>query len=211
MFNWFNTCKKYREVQRLISPCDPSQRIALPEPILPETELGKALRRRRSKRQFKKTELSLQELSNLLWCANGVNMDLGEGRYLHTAPTASNHQEMGLYVFDEKGCSLYNPNEHSLTPLFNGDVRSFIGIQPFVEKAPIIICIAADYTRMVRHNNWKRKRYSCVDAGYVSQNIYLYCAAAKLSTVACGKINHELIKKLIGLNKGDVILCHPVG
>lgn len=185
--------------------------IQLPEPILPELILGKALRRRRSKRQFKRGELSLQELSDMLWCANGVNMELDETKVLRTAPSASNHQEIDLYVFNVDGGYKYNCRKHSLAKMFSGDIRKYVGTQPFVETAPVIICIAADYTRMVRHNSWKKHRYSCVDAGYVSQNIYLYCAAAKLSTVACGKINHELIKKILGIKDGDAILCHPIG
>lgn len=211
MFNWFDTCKKYRAIQQIITPCIDKDIIELPTPILPETELGKSLRRRRSKRQFKACELSIQELSNLLWCANGVNMELGEGKVLHTAPSASNHQEIDLYVFDVNGCYKYKPISHGLETIFKGDVRSYIGTQPFVEKAPVIIAIVADYSRMIHHNNWKKHRYSCVDAGYISQNIYLYCAASKLSTVACGKINHELIKKIIQLKNGDVLLCHPIG
>ena len=211
MFDRINTCKKYREVRKLITSANTSEVIQLPKPILPNESLGKTLSVRRSIRQFEQTEFSLQELSNLLWCANGVNTNPEDEKVLRTAPTANNHQEIDLYIFDLNGCYKYDAIHQSLIAMFKGDVRQYIGKQPFVETAPIVIAIVADYARMVRHNIWKKKRYSCVDAGYVSQNIYLYCAAKKLSTVACGKINHQLIKKLIGLNKGDVILCHPIG
>ena len=211
MFDWINTCKKYRAVQQLISRENAGCEIALPEPILPELALGKALRARRSERNFVSDSISLQELSNLLWCANGINKIDENQKVFRTAPTASNHQEIDLYVFDANGGYRYNYHKHNMEQLFSGDVRAFIGTQPFVEKAPVIVCIAADYSCMVRHNSWKKHRYSCVDAGYVSQNIYLYCAAAKLATVACGKINHELIKRILGIKDGDVILCHPIG
>lgn len=211
MFDWINTCKKYRAVRQLISREGVKRELSLPNPNMPIISLGDALRFRRSTRSFSSESMSLQELSNLLWCADGVNKVDDNQNVLRTAPTANNHQEIDLYVFDANGGYRYEAKEHSLKQLFTGDIRSYIGTQPFVENAPIIICITADYSRMVRHNSWKKHRYSCVDAGYVSQNIYLYCAAAKLATVACGKINRDLIKKILGIKDGDVILCHPVG
>lgn len=210
MFEWIHACKKYREVRPLISR-ETDKEIALPEPVLPEMPLGKALRKRRSKRKFNSAELNEQDLSNLLWSANGVNMELDEKTMFHTAPTASNHQEIDLYVLDANGGYKYNPTKHSLTQLFSGDVRSYVGQQKFVESAPVIVCVVADYSRMVKHNWQKKKRYSCIDAGYVSQNIYLYCASAKLSTIACGKINRKLIAKILGITNCDVMLCHPIG
>ena len=210
MFDWFYTCKKYREVRQLISR-DVGDEIVLPEPVLPEMALGKALRKRRSKRKFGSNELDVHDLSNLLWCANGVNMELDDTKVLHTAPTASNHQEIDLYLIDANGGYKYNSIKHSLTQLFSGDVRAYVGQQKFVESAPVIVCVVADYSRMVKHNWQKKKRYSCIDAGYVSQNIYLYCASAKLSTVACGKINRKLIAKILGITNCDVMLCHPIG
>lgn len=211
MFGWFNTRKKQQSVLKSITFCEDSQLIKLPNPILPKIELGIALQRRRSTRQFIRSALSLQELSNLLWCASGVNKELSDGGILLTAPTASNHQEIVIYVFNSVGCYRYEPRNHSIKPIFNGDVRALIGEQSFVANAPVIVAIAADYSKMTKHNAWKRKRYSCVDAGYVSQNIYLHCAAEDLATVACGKIHHDFIKNIIGLKKGDVILCHPIG
>lgn len=210
MFDWLYTCKKYREVRQLISR-EVNNEIALPEPALPEMSLGKTLGLRRSIRQFNVASLSEQALSSLLWSANGVNKITDDNRQLHTAPTASNHQEIDLYLIDANGGYKYNSIKHSLTQLFSGDVRAYVGQQKFVESAPAIVCIVADYSRMVKHNWQKKKRYSCIDAGYVSQNIYLYCAAAKLSTVACGLINRKLIAKILGLTNCDVILCHPIG
>lgn len=100
MFGWFNTRKKQQSVLKSITFCEGSQLIKLPNPILPKIELGIALKRRRSTRQFIRSALSLQELSNLLWCASGVNKELSDGGILLTAPTASNHQEIVIYVFN---------------------------------------------------------------------------------------------------------------
>ena len=209
MFDWLDTCKKYREVRRLISQTD--KEIALPMSVLPEMPLGNTLNLRRSERKFEKANLSLQEISNILWSANGINKETDDNKVLRTAPSASNHQEIDLYVFDSKGVYLYNALKHNMKQILSGDVRAYIGQQQFVATAPVIICIVADYSRMVKHNWRKKKYYSCVDAGYVSQNIYLYCAAAKLSTVACGKVNRKLIAKILGITNCDVILCHPIG
>ena len=70
----------------------------------------------------------------------------------------------------------------------------------------------ANYDRMkVFKEKETRDFYASVDAGYVSQNIYLFCAANNLGTVACGGIDREGLQKTLELSNGRVILAHPVG
>jgi len=211
MFNWFNTRTKYKAISNSLTYYDEQPEIALPKPKFSEKLLQDALCNRRSIRQYSAKQISLQKLSNLLWSASGVNLKLDNGQMLYTAPTASNHQEIIIYGIDEEGGFVYQPQTHSIKRIFKGDIRHFAGEQEFVGTAPLILCIAAKYSRMVKHNLIKKIRYSRIDAGYVSQNIYLYCASADLATVACGKIPRKLLKNLLKLNNGDVILCHPVG
>lgn len=211
MFNWFNTCAKYKAIRSRVIYCDEQTEIALPKPRFSEELLHDALRNRRSLRQYSTKPISLQKLSNLLWSASGVNLKFDNGQVLYTNPTASNHQEIIIYGIDKEGGFVYQPQTHSIKRIFKGDFRPFVGEQEFVGTAPLILCITAKYSRMVKHNLIKKIRYSRIDAGYVSQNIYLYCASANLATVACGKIHRRILKKLLRLNNGDVILCHPVG
>ena len=56
-----------------------------------------------------------------------------------------------------------------------------------------------------------RDFYAAVDCGYISQDIYLFCASAKLATVACGAINNDTIHKILGIKNGRAMLAHPVG
>ena len=94
-----------------------------------------------------------------------------------------------------------------------GDNRSILGKLPFFRKAPISFCLVANMNKMVRYNKdeFRINLYSAMDTGYVSQNIYLYCAARKLATVACGMINRSEIGEFLCLQNAKVMLVHTVG
>ena len=175
-----------------------------------------ALLHRRSIRFYDKEKLSLNQLSDLLWSANGVSKKTikanGETAYLFTNPTASNHQEVELYVFSEEGIFRYEPTIHTLELMKEGDHRNSISQLPFVKRAPVILCLVSNIKKMVHHTDEERiQRYSCMDVGYVSQNIYLYCAANGLATCACGMIEREEITRLLCLEESKVMLLHPIG
>lgn len=191
--------------------------IMLPTPSLPlDFTLGDALGKRRSVRFFQLEELDDLQLSSLLWVANGVSeikeTETGDKLFKRTAPSASNHQEIDIYVFNRSGVFRYCAEEHSLELVMEGDNRIVIGKIPFYKKAPVVLCLVADYNKMIHHNDEARRLfYSSMDTGYVSQNIYLYCAGTGLATCACGLIDREGIAELLGLENGKVMLVHPVG
>ena len=213
MFDRFYAHKEWQKIRRLITYIEEEdvEITTLERPQLPQVSIAKAFWHRRSERCYSTNKLSAQDISNVLWCADGINTERGYFPILRTAPTASNHQEIDIYVFDERGCYRYLPTTHSLSKMFEGDVREFLCEQDFVLAAPVIICLTADYSEMHGHNRMKRIRYSNMDVGYVSQNIYLYCAAAGLATVACGRINRYVLNKLLRIKNGDALLCHPIG
>lgn len=187
--------------------------IQLPPCQLEDVSLYKALSKRRSWRKVKNQQISLQELSNILWCANGVNAEGEDGRLWRTAPSARNHQEIDLYVFSKDGVYLYDYERNRLIAINDEDIRSKVAKQPFVGNSPCIICLVANYQKMKSYKWWqfmKRYRYACMDTGYVSQNIYLYCAAYKLRTVAVGMIKKRQIKKYLHLTSAQPMLCMPV-
>jgi len=119
--------------------------IVLPRP---QTDGGKplmqVLKERQSGREFSSEKLPPQLLSNLLWAAWGVNRP--DGR--RTAPSASNRQEIDIYVATPEGLYLYNATDHQLQPLVKEDLRAATGRQPYVGQAALNLIYVADQTRM---------------------------------------------------------------
>lgn len=192
--------------------------IKLPNPTQGKNvSLYDCLKNRRSKRVFRKDEINIQELSNILWAANGVTKtregENGGINYLYTNPTASNHQEVEVYVFNMSGIYHYNPIDNQLEKIKSGDLRAEIGTLPFFKKAPVSLLLVSNLNKMIHHKSEeKRTRYSNMDIGYVSQNIYLYCSANNLSTCACGLINFDRLNEILDSeNTGKkAMLVHPV-
>ena len=165
-----------------------AQDIALPAP---QTTGGKplmqALAARQSAREFADRELPPQTLSNLLWAAYGFNRP---GK--RTAPSARNQQELELYVFLKQGVYLYDAKTNKLLKKIDGDQRQAAGKQGFAATAAADIVIVGDLAKLGRDNVY-------ADSGFVSQNIYLFCASEGLSTVVCGMIDRPALATLLGL------------
>ncbi len=185
-----------------------AQNIHLPAPDKKGGKpLMEALNNRQTNREFSPTYLPEQQLSNLLWAANGINReDIGK----RTAPSARNCQEIDIYLFTEKGIFLYEAEKHFLRLIRSGDFRKDVTQQEFAAQVPTLLIYVANYDKMKDYDEEKRNLYGATDCGNVSQNVYLYCASEGLCTVAIGMINRDTIKELIGFN-GKAILGQPVG
>lgn len=182
---------------------------------LPMPEMGldlpliEAMRLRATKRDILPEELPIELVSSLLWSAYGINRP-EEGK--RVVPSAINAQEFDIYLFNHEGIFLYNAEKNNLEMVSKGDQREAISEQSFFKEAPISLVMVANYDRMKRFKDQDvRDFYAAVDCGYISQNIYLFCASAKLATVACGGINHDKLKHILNLNNGRALLAHPVG
>jgi SagB-type dehydrogenase family enzyme len=161
--------------------------------------LMEALNNRSSSRDFSAEELDSQTLSNLMWAAWGINRE--DGR--RTAPSASNKQELELYVSMKSGVYKYNAQDHMLVQVSAQDVRKETGKQAFVEEAPVNIVFVADETK---------KGAKDVDAGFISQNIYLYCASEGLITVVRLMFDADAVSKALNLSETQVpVLTQTVG
>lgn len=165
--------------------------------------LMKALNTRKSHRSFSDKELPLQTLSNLLWAANGINRTETGKR---TAPSAMNQQEIDLYAATKTGLFRYNPKAHSLELVVDKDIRHLTGKQPFVKDAPLNLIFVADSSKAVNMSKKDIELYSSVDAGFISQNVYLYCASAGLATVVRGYIDRESLANAMKLGPGKIII-----
>jgi SagB-type dehydrogenase family enzyme len=176
--------------------------------------LMKALEKRRSTRKWKNTPLSDQELSNLLWAACGVTKEeTKRSKSKRTAPSACNSQEIKIYVAMKKGLFLYDEQDHQLVQVLSKDIRESIGTQKMMRSAPVGLIYVTDYSRMTNflfRNEERRWFFSGTDTGFISQNVYLYCAAAKLSTVVLGLVNRDKLHGIMGLKENEKVVCTQV-
>lgn len=180
----------------------------LPPKFEKGSTLLNALQNRRTSRSFTDEELSLQQLSDLLWAAAGVNRpDNGK----RTAPTAHNSQEIDVYVAMQKGLFLYDAEKHTLVLIQKKDLRKQTGKQKFIETAPINLIFVADFDKM-KGDDEAKIFYSATDTGFISQNVYLYCAAEGLGTVVRGWVNKEKLARAMNLRPEQrVTLAQTIG
>lgn len=179
----------------------------------PRTEIGvplmEALKKRHSSREFSPDPIPPEVLSDLLWAAFGVNRP---GPGLRTAPSASDWQEIDIYVATKQGVYLYDAFANRLKPLFSGDIRPSVPIQEYPATAPLILIYVADFNRMTRATDKDRVFYSACDAGFISQDVYLYCASEGINTTVIGLIRRRDLRKALKLNPDQkIILAQPIG
>ena len=181
--------------------------------LTPQTASGKllmqALKERKSTREFSPQELSLPVISDLLWAASGINRSNSGGR---TAPTAMNMQEIDIYIAKADGLYLFDAKDNMLMPVLSGDIRALTGKQPFVKDAPINLIYVADLSKMSRLSEEDMNFYAATDTGYVSENVYLFCASAELATVVRGSLDKSALAQAMKLRPDQkIILAQTVG
>ena len=184
-----------------------AETISLPPPMLnSRVTVSKALQDRRSIRSFSEEPVSDRFISGVLWAANGFNRP-----DRRTNATALNKQTIRIYVCMKSGAYLYDAKKNALEKVCGEDLRAAVaGHQPFAAKAPVSVVIAADTSDPIYKG--ARGTLSCYDAGIVSGNIYLYCAAHNLATVCRASMDRDKLKKGLGLSDNMTLhLNHPVG
>jgi hypothetical protein len=169
------------------------QPITLPEP---QKDGGKSvlasLWERRTNRNISPEKLPLQVLSNVLWAAFGVNREAGPfGQLGRTAASASNSQEIDLYVALPEGIYLYEATPHRLTPIIAGDLRTLVGggRQGSAAKAPVSLVFVVDLAKYslapLQEPGLKdpeiQKSYYNVATGMIAGNVYLFAASQGLA------------------------------
>jgi len=178
----------------------------------PQTNGGKplmqVLHERKSSREFTSMKVAPQMLSNLLWAADGVNRPDGH----RTAPSALNSQEIEIYVVTADGLYLYEPKPHRLRALSSEDLRAATGTQPFVKNAALNLVYIADFAKLTEGSADEKTFYSAADAGFVSENVYLFCASEGLATVVRGSVDRPALAKALHLRPEQrIILAQTVG
>ena len=165
-----------------------------------------ALKARHSDREFSESEIPMETLSGLLWAANGFNRP-----DKRTNATGMNKQTISIYVIMKSGAYRYDAKANVLVKVCDDDLRAAVaGRQPFAAKAPVSLLITADLSDPVYKA--PRDTLTHYDAGIVSGNIYLYCAANGLATVCRRAMDRDALKKALNLGDNIVLhLNHPVG
>jgi nitroreductase len=170
------------------------QPIPLPKPVFDRSEtVFEALKTRKTSRTISEKPIPLQILSDILWAAQGVNRLAGPfGGPGRTAGSASNAQEISVYVAMQVGIYLYEPALHQLTPVVAGDSR-LLAIGPgqgkIGENAPARLIYVVDLDKFKTagfpepglYDAEIQKSYYFVDTGLIAQNVYLACASLGLA------------------------------
>ena len=195
------------------------QDIALPTAITDgELSLEATIERRRSLRHFAQRSLSLGDVAQLLWSAQGVTGADG-GR---AAPSAGALFPLELYLAAGNVDSLpaglyhYQPDEHLLRPVAEGDVRAPLAAaahgQSWVRRAPAVLVITGVYERSARKYGDRARRYTHIEVGHAAQNVYLQAVARGLGTVIVGAFDDAEVREALGLPADHAPLAlMPVG
>ncbi|MBP1663819.1 MAG: dehydrogenase [Bacteroidetes bacterium] len=173
-----------------------------------------AFQKRRSVNTYETRDLSLQDLSDLLWAANGINRSENGKK---TAPSAMNSQDVDIYVSRADGTYLYNAITNDLVLVTTEDLRPLMdGNRPL--GTPVILVLISDMSRYKNYSpgNAEQNKHlyemGAIDAGIVSQNISLFCAANDLGTRPRASMNQDALRKALNLKESQVMwLNHPVG
>lgn len=196
--------------------------IQLPKPSLDgKVSVEKAIKERRTIRDFKEKPLPLTHLSQLLWAAQGIT-DPKEGK--RAAPSGGALYPLDIYVIAgekgvegiEAGVYHYLPERHSISVISKGDRRKEIASaalwQMWVAKAPVQFIITAEYRRITWKYGQRGIRYALIEVGHVGQNLFLQVEALGLGAGIVGAFNDADVSKVMGApSKHEPLLVMPVG
>jgi len=188
---------------------DNTIQLLLPQKDL-EFPLMKALSLRRTKRRWTGEGLSDQELSDLLWAACGMTAaPTPRAKSKRTVPSGRNAQAVHVYVALESGVYQYREESHDLYLQTEGDLRSIISNQKMMKSTPVGLVYVADFDKLkgyVGTDDQRKWFVSGTETGFISQNVYLYCAAANLSTAIIGLVDRERLHEAMQLKDNQKII-----
>ena len=167
------------------------------------SSLAQALKRRRSTREFAQRPLPPQVLSELLWCAYGVNRPATADR---TAPSWRHARETEIFTVMADGVWRYDPIAHRLLPQLAADVRAQTGVQDFVGSAPLDLVYVSDADQMSGVSPEEQRRFAAADTGFIGQNIYLYCASEGLACVFRASFDQARLARTLRLAETQFIM-----
>ena len=188
-----------------------SEIIELPEPKFSSiNSIEEVLHKRRSIRDYLDDPLSISDISQILWAAQGIT---DEKYGLRTAPSAGALYPLEIYIAVSNvndlnpGVYKYKPQNHTLKKIDGGDKRLDISNaalqQDAIENSSAIVIISAVYERTAIKYGSRAERYAHIEVGSVGQNIYLQSLSLGLGTVMIGAFKDEALKKVLALQKNE--------
>jgi len=185
--------------------------IILPKhPASVKVDLVTALEQRKTVREYTSKKISLEDLSSILWAANGINRPDGK----RTAPSAHGKQYIDIYVVTDTGSYLYDAPGNQLKLILNANVKSKMSGQGHVTKASHILVLVTDMEKIPGLYAGKESKLNWAHstAGSIAQNVYLMSAVKGIGTCLVAGIKDEDIKKALGLSKNMIPLyVMPLG
>jgi SagB-type dehydrogenase family enzyme len=196
-----------------------NESIKLPAPVITGTQpLEALLQQRRSVREFPERALSLGQIGQLLWAAQGITHGAG----YRTAPSAGALYPLELYVVVghvsglAKGIYHYQPHAHTLIKTGNSDVREALAeaalFQSSVEQAAVVIVFTAVTARTAKKYGERAERYVHIEVGHAAENLFLQAESLGLATVVVGAFHDQEVSRVLHLPAGQApLLLMPVG
>lgn len=182
-----------------------------------KTSIEEALSHRRSIREYKDEPLTIQQIGQLLWAAQGITSNNG----FRTAPSAGALYPLEIYLIIGKvtdmpaGVYHYIPENHSLEKISDGDKRQELDAaannQESIKAAAVDIVITANYTRTKNKYGERGERFVHLEAGHAAENVCLQSVSLQLGTVTIGAFDDSLVKKILNLTNEDPLYILPVG
>lgn len=179
--------------------------------------LEEALRQRRSTRRFAADEIPEEQLIRLLWAANGVNREEGDGR---TVPAWRGSKDIDIYVAREAGVHRYDPAANALEEVLGEDIRGEVSTTPYIQRAPVVLIYVSDRERLAAAAGEEAAGDeqalaigAHVNSALMAQNVHLFAAAEGLGTVLIGgSADRDATKAALSLpDAQSVIYIQPVG
>lgn len=208
----FHACAK-KEATLIMKLNENTERIKLPQPNTSGTiSIEGTLLKRRSVRSYTDEDLSIEEISQLLWAAQGVT----DSRGFRTAPSAGALYPLNIYITKSDGTFAYNPTSHELIKLSESDIRRPLytaGLyQEAIADAPAVFIITAVFQRTTKKYGDRGIQYVYIEAGHAAQNLLLQATALDLGGVTIGAFIDEQVSDIMALSTEETpIYIIPVG
>lgn len=188
--------------------------IDLPEPKTDgETSVEEAIAARRSVRSFAAQQLTMGEIGQLAWSAQGITEPR---RHFRAAPSAGATYPLELYVVTPEALLHYQPDEHKMRRVREGDLRRELAQaalgQGSVSGAAADFVVAAVYERTAQRYGTRAERYVHIEVGHAAENLHLQAVALGLASVPIGAFDDDTVAQVLGLPEDQKPLyIIPVG
>ena len=194
----------------------------LPKPILKgDVSVEQAIKHRRTIRSYKSKPLTLEQLSQILWAAQGITGNRG---YKRSAPSGGALYPMDIYAIVgdngvkglKAGIYHYDPHQHAALLITEGDLRKDVAkaalSQMWMARAPLNLVITSEYSRIMSKYGSRGERYAMIEAGHIGQNIFLQAEALGLRAGIVGAFHDKGVNRVMKINRAhEPLLIMPVG